>query len=278
MAIGLALTIGLNSVDPKHYSGWSGDLNACESDASDMAHIASSRGFKATKLLTSDATKKQVSNEIKKASQKLKTGDIFMLSYSGHGGTLPDLNDDEPDDQDETWCLYDEELVDDELNLLLAKFAPGVRILTFSDSCHSGTVTKTAFHQPFIDMLNSNVGANGTKYRFMPASIALNTYRDNRERYNRILKDPKLATSEDMVRAPVLLISGCQDNQLSADGTFNGLFTSQLSEVWNDGTFKGRYRKFHKEITNRMPPQQTPNYYLIGTRDLQFEKQKPFTI
>ncbi|MFL6526136.1 MAG: caspase family protein, partial [Nitrososphaera sp.] len=30
MPTGVALTIGLNSVDPKHYSGWSGELNACE--------------------------------------------------------------------------------------------------------------------------------------------------------------------------------------------------------------------------------------------------------
>ncbi len=33
MATGLALTIGLNSVDPAHYDVWSGELNACEADA-----------------------------------------------------------------------------------------------------------------------------------------------------------------------------------------------------------------------------------------------------
>ncbi|MBP1777014.1 MAG: hypothetical protein H6Q86_3024, partial [candidate division NC10 bacterium] len=27
MARGIALAIGLNSVNPKHYGGWSGDLN-----------------------------------------------------------------------------------------------------------------------------------------------------------------------------------------------------------------------------------------------------------
>jgi hypothetical protein len=30
MAKGLALTIGLSSVDPKHYAGWSSKLNTCE--------------------------------------------------------------------------------------------------------------------------------------------------------------------------------------------------------------------------------------------------------
>ena len=52
-----AIAIGLNSVDPGHYGGWSGDLQACEFDANDMAAIASSQGFTVEKLLTSAATR-----------------------------------------------------------------------------------------------------------------------------------------------------------------------------------------------------------------------------
>ena len=33
MAVGIALTMGLNTVDPKNYGGWSGEQNACEADA-----------------------------------------------------------------------------------------------------------------------------------------------------------------------------------------------------------------------------------------------------
>ena len=32
-----SLHIGLNSVNPRHYAGWSGELMACEADARDMA-------------------------------------------------------------------------------------------------------------------------------------------------------------------------------------------------------------------------------------------------
>ena len=32
-ATGLSLHVGLNAVDPAHYAGWSGPLNACEADA-----------------------------------------------------------------------------------------------------------------------------------------------------------------------------------------------------------------------------------------------------
>lgn len=278
MTTGMALTIGLNSVDPEHYAGWSGELTACEADAQDMAEIAASQGFEVSTLLTRDATREQVSDNIQNAAKTLESGDIFMLSYSGHGGQLPDLNDDEPDNLDETWCLYNGELVDDETYALLGEFAQGVRILVFSDSCHSGTAIKVANYRGKVDILNSNVDINGVKYRYMPANVVARTYRLNKDFYNRILKDKSLKDAEDTVKASALLISGCDDPQLSADGQFNGLFTSQLLEVWKDGLFKGNYKKFHKSILKRMPPEQTPKYFRVGIKDPKFEKQKPFKI
>ena len=79
---------------------------------------------------------------LRDAARKLKAGDLFFLSYSGHGGQVPDVSGDEPDKQDETWCLHDGQLIDDELYLELSRFQKGVRILVLSDSCHSGTVTR----------------------------------------------------------------------------------------------------------------------------------------
>jgi hypothetical protein len=45
MAKGIALHIGLNSVDPHKYEGWSGPLSACEADANDMADLARTQGL-----------------------------------------------------------------------------------------------------------------------------------------------------------------------------------------------------------------------------------------
>jgi hypothetical protein len=278
MGKGIALNIGLNSVNPRHYGGWSGELNACEADAEDMANIAKTRKFQVKILLTKAATRAKVIGQISKSAKALRKGDIFMLSYSGHGGQLPDLNNDEPDAQDETWCLYDAELLDDELYAQLGKFSPGVRILVFSDSCHSGTVVKLAYYQGTTTARGSGPNVQGVRYRFMPPDVALRTYRANRGFYDKILRNMKLKGTEKAVKASVLLISGCQDNQLSSDGDFNGLFTAQLLRVWKNGAFKGDYRKFHASIVRRMPPDQTPNYFCIGRTDLKFEAQKPFTI
>jgi metacaspase-1 len=277
MAKGYALTIGLNSVNPEHYDGWSGDLTACEADSKDMADIAKSKGFSVKTLLTRSATRKSVINELSKAAKTLKPDDIFMLSYSGHGGQVPDQNKDEDDFQDETWCLYDGELIDDEIYNLLSKFKSGVRIIVFSDSCHSGTVTKTAFYQGTMAARSSAVSPEPVRYRFMPPAIALRTYRKNKKFYDNLQKDPALSKAEESVKASVLLISGCQDNQLSSDGTFNGLFTGTLLQVCNDGK-SSNYRKFYEAIVKRMPPDQTPNYYWVGQPNRKFERQNPFTI
>jgi len=279
MTKGFALTIGLNAVDPGHYQGWSGQLNACEADAQDMADIAKSKGFKVKTLLTKEATRELVTAETSKAASDLKSGDIFILSYSGHGGQVPDINGDEPDAEDETWCLYNGELVDDETYMLLGKFAAGVRILVFSDSCHSGSAVKLAYYQGTPIARSPDMGFKEVRYRFMPPAVALRTYRNNKDFYDAILKNPKLKNAEESVKASVLLISGCQDNQLSQDGDFNGLFTATLLRVWNHGKFKGKsYKSFHKGIVQRMPPDQTPNYFRAGTIDPAFEKQKPFAI
>jgi hypothetical protein len=270
MAKGLSLHIGLNKVDPKRYAGWDGPLTACEADANDMASIARDKKFEGMTLLTKDATRAAVKSALKHAATQLKSGDIFFLTYSGHGGQLPDMNGDEPDRLDETWCLFDGQLVDDEIFKALGTFASGVRIIALSDSCHSGTVLKNV--RAFKD------SAEGKVYRNMPHEVALRTYRDNRAEYDPILNDKELSKALDQIQASGLLISGCQDNQLSMDGAFNGLFTSVLLNTWNNGAFERDYRYFFKRIVQHMPPDQTPNFFRVGPVSTAFERSRPFTI
>ena len=275
MAKGLALTIGLNAVNPKHYEGWKGELNACEADANDMADIARAQKFKVQTLLTKRATRSAVLAGMARAAKALKAGDIFLLSYSGHGGQVPDRNSDEADHQDETWCLYDGELIDDETYTALGRFKRGVRVLVFSDSCHSGTSIKEMFYA-------ARAAATGTsapkvRYRNMPSSVALRTYRAHRAMYDKLQKSVK-SNAEQTVQASAILISGCQDSQLSLDGDFNGLFTANLLRAWNEGHFRGDYRDLHRSIRRNMPPDQTPNFFTTGTPSRAFEKQAPFSV
>jgi hypothetical protein len=112
----------------------------------------------------------------------------------------------------------------------------------------------------------------------MPRDKALSVFQAHRAFYEKIQAKKGLAKAEDSVKAGVILISGCQDNQLSSDGTFNGAFTGRLKAVWNGGKFKGDYRAFHKKIVAGMPDDQTPNYFKVGNVGGKFEKGPPFSI
>jgi len=238
-----------------------------------MAEIAKDNGFSSEIILTKAATRDKIRKAITDASKKLKTGDMFLISYSGHGGQIPDYSGDEAkvvrgDEIDETWCLYDGQLLDDELSVLYSQFAKGVRILVFSDSCHSGTVTRVFGEEEAED--DPSLGAP----RAMPWDEALETFKSNKDFYKDL--GESMPGDEVEIKAPVLLISGCQDEQLSRDGMINGRFTGNLKRVLNEGGFTN-YKEFHQKILAKMPDDQTPNYFMRGNAP-EFEAQRPFQI
>jgi hypothetical protein len=275
---GISIHIGLNEVDPDGYGGWSGKLNACEADALDMERIATARDFETTTILTADATADAVTSAISDAAGKLEKGDILFLSNSSHGGQVPDTNNDEEQDQlDETWVLFDRQLVDDELWDLWSQFAAGTRILVFSDSCHSGSVNRGIFNVTIPGAVDAGMVTPEPRTKDLPRDIAKKTYEENKDLYDGIQKShPAAETAE--VGASVILISGCQDNQLSLDGDRNGLFTQQVLAVWDDGKWVGSHPSFHKAVGAKMPPSQSPNYNPVGAQNAAFEQQTPLTI
>jgi hypothetical protein len=204
---------------------------------------------------------------------------------------VADASGDEPDKQDETWCLFDGQLIDDELYHELSKFAAGVRVLVLSDSCHSGTVTRARVEPP----------APGTRVKLMPPDVALRVYEQHQTFYDDLqrgvagaagkapLADPDAVLATLSVqsgrvqaiarkfKAAVILISGCQDNQVALDGDHNGAFTGQLRRIWNSGKFKGNHPQFHAQIVAGMPASQTPNLFLLGPAGA-FAARRPFTV
>jgi hypothetical protein len=273
MAKGYALTVGLNAVDPRHYEGWKGELVACEADATDMATVLKTRGFQVATLLTKQATRDTVLQHLTEIAALAKPDDIFIFTNSSHGGQLPDQGGEEDDGRDETICMYDGQIVDDELYAVFGKYAPGVRVLMLSDSCHSGTIARDAPGER-----QTRESPDERRPRRMPLEVQARTYYAHQRMYDTVLRDPANRRARDATRASILLISGCMDNQSSSDGAFNGLFTGTLLRVWNGGTFRGSYKRLWKKITALMPEDQSPNFFWATARDAAFERQIPFSI
>lgn len=282
MPKGMSLHIGLNHVDPEHYNGWRGNLVACVADAEDLESLAKKQGYHPTILTNWKATRSNVESEIIRAAETLEAGDIFLLTYSGHGGVVPDFSGDEENSlYDQTWCLYDGELIDDESFVLWGKFKSGVRVLILADSCHSGTSTREAYNailtRSTADPKNSSPLPEGFgRYRDLPAEVAHYTYRNNRNFYDTIQAD--LPDIQPTPKARVRLLAACQDDQLARDDIFNGLFTGTLLRIWKRGTFAGNYETFFEAIKARMPDTQIPNNFVFGGDDPQFDQQNPFKI
>jgi hypothetical protein len=140
-----SLHIGINRVNPAMYGGWTGALNGCEADCDTMTAIASAERFTTRVLKTTQASSEAILAAINSAAARLRSGDTFMITYAGHGGQVPNADadsDPEADSQDETWVLYDRQLIDDELWNAWRRFAAGVNVIVISDSCHSGTIAR----------------------------------------------------------------------------------------------------------------------------------------
>ncbi|WP_426399578.1 caspase family protein (plasmid) [Ralstonia sp. 25C] len=312
MGQGLSLHIGLNSVDASKYNGWAGTLAGCVNDANAMQAIAVAQGFTPTQLITEAATADAILTAIGQAARTLKSGDTFLISYSGHGGRVPDPTGDSPDGMDDTWVAYDRMVLGHELYNLWSQFASGVRVEVYSDSCHSGTVIRDLIvtnnlpflsaptsmplrgvarhaNDPAAQAFNIVYGAAITEGRAtrnapenfapllgraIPSELALHVYNSNLEAY----QARQWATARAEPTASVILISGCQDNQVSQDGQKNGLFTEKLLNVWNSGSFAGNLPQFHKAIVALMPATQTPNYFTVGPDDPVFTAARPLTI
>lgn len=264
---GLALCVGLNAVNPDFYEGWGGELNACENDARAMSHYLGNRGFHTTLLLTKDATRDAVLSKLADFAKLAKPGDIVVFTNSSHGGQVPDYDGTEADGMDETICMYDGQIIDDELEKAWSLFQAGVRIVFVSDSCHSGTVARQMYtaHNQLLDHCDGS--------RAMPLTVQTAVAQNQGLKLQTI---KALAREHSDVAASLLALGACQDNQTAMDGAINGAFTGALLDVLRAS--KGGYGTVATLVRRKLPPSQTPSYTYAGPRLASFENTAAFTI
>lgn len=255
MANKFSLHIGLNAVDQSKYKGKYRVLRNAENDTTYYHSIAKNKNFQTTLLIGRDATSDNLLLNIKKLAAKLNPGDLFFLTYSGHGSRVKDLNGDESDGYDEALVLYDRLFIDDEFQNCWSLFPSDSKVFFVNDSCYNGTVSRfLSLNKGFMDSVWPE-----HLFRGIDESETEIDFEQNRGFYSSI----KIASENSKAPCSIIHISACQDNQLADDGSSimkNGFFTTKFKEVYADGKFDGSYKSFFNTILPLMPPYQTPNW------------------
>jgi hypothetical protein len=272
MPRGLSIHIGLNRVDPARYGGWDGPLASCEADMHVMGGICAAQGFEIANLPTGEATWDRVGGAIRDAAARLRAGDTFVLTYAGHGGAYEDQGGDEADGQDETWCLFDGQVLDDELHELWHLFAPGVRVVVVSDSCHSATVARKIARAGLVEAALRPPAAD-VMPRLMPIAVADRTHDGLKARV-------EAARARSSLREPgcsLVLMGACQDDELSWGDNENGLFTRALMQTWSRPDLAPGYPALTTAIAGRLT-RQRPNCMTLGAPDPAFLNGPVFSL
>jgi hypothetical protein len=288
----LSLHIGVNRLDPGKYPGVVG-LQAPENDAQELAALARARGFTPTVLLSEEATTARVLAEIRRAGLELRTGDLFFITFSGHGSLIPDYNGDHyPRRTDQAFCLYDRMLVDDEVVDLWPTFADRVRVVLLIDSCYSGTSQKAeaeyrskkagefrsgAREDPLARLATRSAGADEVRIRALRPAQHPAVVRVQEAELRQVTTGLNIKHAIENTRASVLRLAACRGDQVSLEMGQHGLFTRTLIDLWNDGRFSGTYRDLIDQAARRTSPYQEPTLDYYGDDVLRLINQPPFS-
>lgn len=211
-----ALLIGIN------YIGSSCELNGCINDTHNVQKLLVGQfNYDNSNIILLDdsgsnplkPTKENILKYLKQCVSNTLVGDTLFIHYSGHGSQVIDIDGDEKNNietpgMDSVLCPCDYGkhpgssgfILDDELKVIINKLPGGSKLRAFFDCCHGATM----FDLPYI-------------YRNGSFSCV--------EKLNEGTDD-------------CLTISGCRDNQTSADAfiarQYSGALTWALLKVLNN--------------------------------------------
>ena len=199
-----ALVVGINYVGINgEDTSW--ELRGCINDARNLSeYLVDSKNVESQNqvcCVTDDTdvkpTREVILNKYREMLEKAEAGDILYFTFAGHGTYTLDRSGDEEDGKDEVLvCLDKMGIRDDELKMLtMVHLKEGVNVVILFDCCHSGTL---------MDLKYSYL--SGEDY----AEVATNT-------------------KSVETKGNVYLISGCRDDQTSADAYINRKFQGAMS-------------------------------------------------
>ena len=212
-----ALLIGIN------YPGTRAALRGCINDARNIQRLLLRHGYpndgSHMVLLTDDTrdgnympTGENIFKALQWLVQGVSAGDVLFFHYSGHGAQVKDKTGMETDGMNETICPSDynrRQITDDELwGSLVYPLPNGVRLTAIMDCCHSGT----GLDLPYDYNISSSGGGKNKPLSKLFGDMSM-TSSSSSPMQGRWVEEPNPAHSQ----GDVVLFSGCQDSQTSAD-------------------------------------------------------------
>ncbi len=214
-----ALLIGIN------YVGTQYELHGCINDQTAINDKIKETGFNASNIvLVNDntsvkPTRNNILSEFDKFTKNSSSGDLLMFYYSGHGSYAVDRNGDEKDKRDELICSSDlYGVTDDELKQIIqTNIKQGVTMFALFDSCFSGSVLDLKY--TYIDSLTNNMDTQNS--------------------------------NDAETLGNIVMISGCTDNQTSAETVINDIPQGALTGAFLE-TLKSNKTPTWKELISSM--------------------------
>ena len=242
-----ALIVGINNC------GLPGaDLNGCVNDAEMVWKLLTEMyGFDPDniRVVTDErAGKYEILKRLGWLFEGVKAGDELVYHHSGHGSQMRDRDGDELDDQkDELLIAYghswDDPLLDDDIAIAFKNLPEGVSLTMLCDTCHSGSISRELFGNPVE-----------WKPKFLPPPFDIAA-----RSLGRALPVKHVGAKD---KAPDtqrhILLSGCRDDQTSADavidGKWGGALTVTLVKVLRDCP-DWDWVHIHEEVLKRLSAQ-----------------------
>lgn len=246
-----AVCVGSND-----YPGTYNDLNGCVNDANDWADLLISEfefGENVTRILDAEATVDRICTELEGLVTGAEADDIVVFTFSGHGTWVYDQGErDESDNRDEALCGYDGNILDDQIRAILRQLDPGANLTIISDSCHSGTVTRSQLRS--AGQAEPEEMKQSPKPRYMPPADDVDA----------IVTDMYPIRNRAMYPEsgmPSLLLTGCNAMEYSYDAflndRYNGAMTAMAQRIIRSNT-QQTYRELHKTLRQILPSTRFP--------------------
>ena len=218
-----ALLVGIN------YRGTADELNGCYNDVVNVAtYLRTVLGYApaAITMLTDGnrgstfpasvaPTRQNILAGLTALVAGMVAGDEAVFHYSGHGTLIRDRNGDEASGYDSCLCPLDYAgagvVTDDEIRTLLVNRVPrGARLYVILDCCHNGTGCDIRYkYEDFSVLLRPPSARTAPLWRTQQKAFVQGKYTDT--------------------AGEVYMISGCRDEQTSADAYINNAFAGALT-------------------------------------------------